>query len=369
MRLDRRLFVGAALAAAIAPARALASPGFAVTRTEAGLLMPVSLKGHATKAVFDCGTSQCSIDSGLAKTLGITAAESFTLQGIYSGFEAGRSEPVDLVIGDRAFRLALIITPLDTIGDGVGMLIGRDVLAEARLDLDAPSRRASFRTARPAPGMTPVRMIQGKHGDLAVQLQVEGAAADASLDSGNTLPLMIRKDWSNRTGVLRDHVLTPWIGDDLGGEASIAMTDLKRVTFGGAVLPNVPAEVSRTQLAYEVNLGLPILERFHSFWDLSNEKLWLSAGADLAKPFDHERAGIACARVGPVLKVVFVVPDSVAAQAGFKVDDEITKIDGKPVSAMSEEASLAWKSDRSRTSVVLTLSSGGTRRLAMKDYF
>jgi hypothetical protein len=369
MNMDRRLFLGSAVAMAFAPP-ARAASGFAVTRTDAGLLMPASVKGHATRAIFDCGTSQCSIDGKLARSLGIAAVQAFTAQAAYDGFQAGRSDPVDLTIGDRTFRLPLMIMPLDEIGDGVGMLIGRDVLGDTRLDLDLPNRRASFRTAGPPPGMTPVRMIQGRHGDLSVQVDVEGVAANASLDSGNTLPLMIRQDWFDRTNVLRGHRLTPWVGDDLSGEASIAMTDVKTFGFGGARLRDIPAEVSKTRLAYEINLGLPVLERFHSFWDLANETLWLSAAAgDLARPFEHERSGIACARVGPVLKVVFVVPDSPAARAGFKADDEIVKIDEKPVAALSEQASLAWKSDPARTSVTLTMGSGEARRLVLRDYF
>ncbi len=368
MKLDRRLFLGSAVAATLTPAAARARTGFAIERTDVGLLMPVNLRGRAMKAIFDCGTSQCAIDVKLARSLGIAAAKPFTVQGIYDGVQAGRSDPVDMVIGDRAFRLSLILMPLDTIGEGVGMLIGRDVLDGACLDLDVPGGRASFQATRPPPGLAPIRMIQGRQGDLAVRVSVEGVAADASLDSGNTLPLMIRQDWSGRTGALRDHVLTPWVGDDLGGQASIAMTDLKALSFGGAGFHDVPAEVSRTHLAYEVNLGLPVLERFHSFWDLANERLWLSAG-DVARPFEHERAGMACARVDKVLKVVFVVPGSAAAQAGFKADDEIVKIDGQPVAALSEDASLAWKIDPARTSVVLTLGSGESRRLALRNHF
>lgn len=368
MTLDRRLFLGSSLATAFAATAARAQTGFAVTLADVGLLMPARVKGHATRAIFDCGTSLCSIDVKLAQSLGITAVKAFRGQAIYDDFQAGRSDPVELVIGDRTFQRPLTIMPLDTIGEGVGLLIGRDVLAETTLDLDIPRGRASFRTARPAPGLTPFRMIQGKRGDLTVQVQVEGVVANASIDSGNTLPLMIQKDWARRTGVLRDHVMTPWIGDDLSGQASIAMTDLKRFTFGGVDLHDVPAEVSQTQLAYEINLGLPVLARFRSLWDLANEKLWLSA-TDPGRPFPHERSGLACARVGDVLKVVFVVPDSPASAAGFKPDDTIVRIDGKPVSSLSENLSLAWKTDPSRLSVTLTLSSGETRRLELGDYF
>jgi predicted aspartyl protease len=366
--MDRRLFLGSAAAAAFAPAVARAKTGFAITKSDVGLLMPASVKGHATRAIFDCGTSQCAIDTKLAQSLGIAVAKTFRAGAAYDDFQAGRTDPVDLVIGDRAFRRPLIVMPLDTIGEGVGMLIGRDVLSDACLDLDVPGGRASFQTTRPAPSMTPIAMIQGKQGDLAVQVQVEGFAAQASLDSGCTVAMMIANDWFDRQGLARDHRLIPWIGDDLSGEASIAMTDLKAFGFGGAELHDVPVEVSHTRLAYEVNLGLPVLERFHSFWDLANEKLWLSAG-DVAGPFEHERAGIACARVGNVLKVVFVVPDSPAAQTGFKADDEITKIDGRPIAVMSDAASLAWKNDPSRPSVTLTMGSGESRRLALKDYF
>jgi len=370
MTIDRRLFLGSAAAAALTPAAARAKSGFAISKSDAGLLMPAGVKGHATKAVFDCGTSQCAIDTKLAQGLGIPVTRTFRAGAAYDGFQAGRTDPVDLVVGDRAFHLPLMVMPLDTIGEGVGMLVGRDVLSETGLDLDVPGGRASFQAGRPAPGMTAVPMIQGKQGDLTVPVLVEGLPASASLDSGCTVAMMIARDWFDRQGLSRDHRLTPWIGDDLGGEASIAMTDLNRFGLGGAEVHDVPVEVSHTRLAYEVNLGLPALERFHSVWDLANEKLWLSApAAELARPFEHERAGMACARVDAVLRVVFVVPDSLAAQAGFKTDDEIVKIDGRPVAALSDQASLAWKSDPSRSSVMLTMTSGETRRLVLKDYF
>ncbi len=368
--MDRRLFIGSAAAAAFTPTIARAQAGFALTLSDVGLLMPVTVKGRTMKAIFDCGASQCILDSKLAQAMGIAVVKTFRAEAAYDGFKAGRSDPVDLLIGDRAFRQTLMITPLGEIGEDVGMLIGRDVLAEACLDLDVPNRRASFQATRPAPGLSPIRMIQGLHGDPVVQVEVEGLTANASLDSGNTQPLMIRKDWWDRASGLRDHVLTPWVGDDLSGQASITMTDLKRFGFGGVDLHDVPAEVSQTQLSYEVNLGLPVLQRFHSFWDLKTETLWLSPStAELSKPFEHERAGLACARVGDVLKVVYVVPDSKAAQVGFKAEDEITAIDGKSVSAMSEDASLAWKHDPARTSVLLTVGSGEIRHLDLHDYF
>jgi len=370
MTLDRRLFLGSLAATAFAPASADARSGFAIAKSDVGLLMAASLKGHATKAIFDCGTSQCAIDTKLAQGLGLTVTRTFHAGAAYNDFKAGRTEPVDLTIGDRAFRLPLMVMPLDTIGEGVGMLVGRDVLTDATLDLDVPNLRASFQTLKPPPGMTPIAMTQGKQGDLTVNVRIEGIDAQASLDSGCTVAMMVARDWFDRKGLSRDHALTPWIGDDLGGEASIAMTDLAIFSLGGAEVRNVPVEVSHTQLVYEINLGLPVLERFHSFWDLANEKLWLStSAAQLARPFEHERAGLACARVDAVLKVVFVVPDSPAAAAGFKVDDEIVKVDGKPVAALSDAASLAWKRDPGRTSVALTMGTGETRRLTLKDYF
>jgi predicted aspartyl protease len=368
--MDRRIFLGGAVAATAMPIPARAQGGFAVTRSDVGLLMPAMLQGLAVKTLFDCGASRCCLDNKIAQTLGIAVVKPVKGQAAFGNFQAGFSDPVDLTIGDRSFHLPVIVMSLGNIGEDVGMIVGRDLLDQACLDLDWPNLRASFRAARPAPGMTPLDITLDNQTSIVADVRVEGVPARASLDSGNNTPLMIRKDWSDKTGVVRDHALAPWLSADLSAETSVAMTTLKDFAFGGADFRDIPAEVSRTQLRYEINLGFPVLERFHSFWDMSNGKLWLSATAsDLTRPFERDRSGLACEPQGPVLKVVFVSPRSPGDMAGFKAGDEIAAVDGKAVATLSEADSLAWKHDPARTSVVLTMSSRESRKLLLKDYF
>ncbi len=369
--MDRRYFLQAGTALGLSVAGpALAATGFKLIQSDDGLIMPVELMGSTLKGVFDCGASHCILDTKIATKLGIKPAKPLTGQAIYGDFNAGVTDPITCRIGDADFLYPIIIASLEAAGLGADLLIGRNILQGTILDLDAPNLRASFQKSKPTSDMAPIDISVGKHGSLIIDILIEGKPAKASLDSGSNTPLMISKLWASDNDLLKGRALSSWINGDLTGIHTIAMTTMKHASLGGLLFTDVPAEISDTQLSYEINLGLPFLERFRSFWDIPGGKLWVSATPkDLGAPFERERSGLAFERQDDTLKVVFVAPGSPGAESSFKEGDQIAKIDGIPVSSLTDAETQKWKHEETRMSVRLTLANGEVRNLILRNYY
>lgn len=369
--MDRRHFLQAGCALGFSAAGpALAGTGFKLIRSDDGLLMPVELMGSNLKGVFDCGASHCILDTKIAAKLGIKSVKPLTGQAIYGDFNAGLTDPITCRIGDADFLYPIIIASLEAAGLAADLLIGRNILQGTSLDLDAPNLRASFQKSKASPDMAPIDISVGKHGSLIIDILIEGKPAKASLDSGSNTPLMISKSWASSNDLLKNRSLSSWISGDLTGIHTIAMTTVKQASLGGLLFTDVPAEISDTQLSYEINLGLPFLERLRSFWDISGGKLSVSANSkDLSAPFERERSGLAFERQGDILKVIFVAPGSPGAEGAFKEGDQIAKIDGIPVSSLTDVETQKWKHEESRTSARLTLANGEVRNLVLRNYY
>ncbi|CAL4868246.1 hypothetical protein MMA231_02521 [Asticcacaulis sp. MM231] len=369
--MDRRYFLQAGTALGLCAASpALADTGFKLLRSDDGLIMPVNLNGSNLRGIFDCGASHCILDTKIANQLGIKPTKPLTGKAIYGDFNAGITDPIKCRIGDADFLYPIIIASLDAAGLGADLLIGRNILQRASLDLDAPNLRASFQKRKPRQGMVPVDITAGKRGSLITDVLIEGKSAKASLDSGSNTPLMISKSWASENDLLKGRALSSWITGDLTGIHTIAMTTLKHAALGGMLFTDVPAEISETQLSYEINLGLPFLERFRSFWDIPGGKLWVAATSrNLGAPFERERSGLAFERQNDILKVIFVAPSSPGAESAFKEGDQIARIDGIPVSSLTDAETQKWKHEDARVSVRLTLATGEVRNLTLRNYY
>ena len=82
------------------------------------------------------------------------------------------------------------------------------------------------------------------------------------------------------------------------------------------------------------NLGNGLLQRFNVAFDYVNERMLLTPNKGFDRPFEWDMSGL---YVQPdadaALRVVDVIENSAAAQAGLAVGDVVTRVNGREVSA------------------------------------
>ncbi|UOQ71694.1 aspartyl protease family protein [Hymenobacter cellulosilyticus] len=86
------------------------------------------------------------------------------------------------------------------------------------------------------------------------------------------------------------------------------------------------------------NVGFELLKRFDIIIDYTHNYMLLRPNMLYHEPFEHDMCGMDLVAAGPNFRryvITRVVPDSPAAKAGLKVDDEILSINLLPASAFS----------------------------------
>jgi len=266
---------------------AYAAAGFAVKRTNEGLVLPVGIGGQKLRGVLDCGASASIIDRDVAQGLGLRAMRERKGIATYAAIRAGQSQPVEIAAGDAVYTAPLMIMPLKPAGLTSDIIIGRDVLESHTLDLDGPNLRASFLTQRPpVSGMRALPVFRSPKNSIVVEMQIEDVPVRASVDTGSQAPLMLKSAWARANGFLDGRPQWQQLGGDVTGLREITMSSVAHAALAGLTFRDVPAEVSDNRLEYDVNLGLDVFLRLRSWWDLADGRIWLSGHPqDVAQPF------------------------------------------------------------------------------------
>ncbi|MGN6208862.1 aspartyl protease family protein [Asticcacaulis sp.] len=281
MTLDRRqiltAFTALGFTASMARAEAV---GFDLRLTNEGLIMPVMVGGQFLQGILDCGASATLMDAGVAENLGLNAISERRGQAVYGQITAGESAPVHIRAGDAAYTAPVMILPMRQAGLTSDMLIGRDILSSFPLDLDGPAQRASFRRQRPANGMRSIPLSRSPKGALVVDIQLEGQPVRASLDTGANTALILRRHWAKRNGLLDGRPQSTALGGDINGLRTLTLSPVRDIHIGGMAFHDLSAEISDNVLEHDVTLGLDVLRRLHTYWDVPAGRLWLAPTSD-----------------------------------------------------------------------------------------
>ncbi len=277
MPFDRRQILTALAAFGFTSSVARAeSSGFGLRLTNEGLVMPVMVRGRPLQGILDCGASATLMDTQVAESLGIAVITERSGQAVYGQITVGESAPVYIRAGDAAYTAPVMILPIKQAGITADMLIGRDILNAWSLDLDGPGRRATFRSLRPAASMRPVALSRSPKGALVISMELEGRPVRASLDTGVSAPLILKRDWAERHGLLEGRMQSTALGGDVNGLRTLTLSTVYDIRLGGLAFHDLSAEVSNNVLEHDVTIGLDVLRRLHTYWDVPAGKLWFA---------------------------------------------------------------------------------------------
>jgi hypothetical protein len=302
------------------------------------------------KFMFDTGAGISVLSARNAARLSLKQVDTVRATGVGGSIEGTLANGVSLSVPGvsvRNQRLALL--PLDVPfceGRDIEGIIGYDFIKEFVVEIDYEARTISLfepssyqYSGRGDVLPLTITNTPRVHAHIALpgESPIEGLF---EIDTGSDGTLTINSPFVNR------HKLLSSLSEQaanrergMGGESQRVDARLGSLQFGRFTIaaPIVGFSTdAKGSMAAEDNdgpLGNEILGRFKVTIDYSRQRIMLEANAHLSDPFESDMSGIALDSEGKdcrVYKVSGIAEKSPAAEAGIKVGDEITAIDGKP---------------------------------------
>jgi len=224
---------------------------------------------------------------------------------------------------------------------------------------------------KPAAGATALTL--NKRGPFnTIQVSIAGAGpVEALFDMGNGGALVMPVTyWKGRPEIANLRTAGAMAGG-VGGIHPARAVTLPQVMLAGQTFANVPAILSEggndQEPAQMTNVGIGLLKQFKVDLDLGRDRVYLTPRAD--KPaFVRDRAGVRFDFAGDRLKASFVSPEGPAAAAGLKAGDEVTAVNGHPVTANYYRGA-DWTREAAGTKVELTRADGSRITVTLADFY
>lgn len=243
------------------------------------------IAGRSAWVLVDSGAQTSVIDRRFAREMGLETALSppMIAFGVNGAPQIGRSVGAPLRLGDltapglRALELDLAGLPAFA-GKTIRMIVGRDLLRAAILEIDFAERRLAFR--RTAPILPPdvinvpvKRVRQALHADV----EIEGVMVEVLIDTGASAGLALGAEAAERAGLLAPGRETRWSQSvTFGGVSHDRQITAHTVRFAERTIRDLPVQVfsaSRPNLLPDGLLGVGLLERFRVVLDLAGGRL------------------------------------------------------------------------------------------------
>jgi PDZ domain-containing protein/aspartyl protease len=207
----------------------------------------------------------------------------------------------------------------------------------------------------------------------------EGAPGRFNIDTGSRVELTLTKPFVDDAGLIAKHPkgVTAVDGWGVGGPSRSYVTRGTEFTLGPVKIDDLVVGFSTQSKGafadptYQGNVGTALLKRFKVTFDYDHEVMYLKR---LAKPADvdvFDRAGIWINQSPDGFKIVDLTAGSAAADAGLKVGDEITSVDGATAQGIAlTDMRQRLRDEPAGTAVKLTVRSGDATKdvvLTLKD--
>jgi hypothetical protein len=348
------------------------------------IFLPVKINGQATMALLDSGAGRSFIDVGVARALGLPLKAQRPITGPNGVQNGADVDHVEVVIGnlnEHDFPLtALDLRALSQESrHAIPYVIGDDMFNDIAVDIDFAHHRLRFR--QPGPEIKPAGAVEipltREQGRILAPISIEGRAPIlAEIDLGDSGAVTLSPAYAKTLLAGRPSTKETHIG--LGGARQSTLTTLKSVAFAGRTMADVPAQVPETWLdgaspLTQARLGAQMLKGYHIVFDLPEKRLYVAVDEPpTALVFPKDRLGIeGASAAGGGFQINYVRPGSPAAAAGLKAGDVIKGIDADGPTDL-KKGQIAFNdiaTGPAGRKLILTLTSGEVKRLALADYY
>jgi hypothetical protein len=345
------------------------------------IYLPITLNGHKVLAILDSGASFSVVDSGSAAAYGVHGLGHFATAGQGGTAAVAYAPNVTLSVGSMRLPgvTAGIIDlglPGLTINPPLVAILGAEAFVQTALEIDYTRHRLRFfKSAGFVPPPGSVTLPLGTvFGFFTLPVSVDGnAPIPVILDLGNDGTFQLFPAFWQHHALRSQRPASAGVGAGVGGLVTYRMVSLDNVKLGSLALTDVPTALEPTGIdaidptVVLGNMGEEVFSRFQIIIDFPNRRIsFIPLAGSVSAPFAHDLVGPETNPAGKLLKVIFVMPGSPAAKAGFVAGDELTAIDGKPVQLASGEM---LDNAKAGVRIALTLKTGVVRSLVPKRFY
>jgi hypothetical protein len=282
-----------------APAgQAAEAPSIPIQITAGHIVAPITVRGQAQQAVLDTGAPRTLIDEAYAESLGMGPGWLARLtgqgRGKANGVDVQSIRTDDIAIAGWSWPASVGMTDLGVLArhDLPPVILGADFFEQWVVELDFDAKRMILHPREDFQGPLHAVMlpVSGKDHHYTVPVSIEGAAPRAAhIDLGAQNPLMLDQAYAASVGVLDGRRISSQPYTALGTHGMEGLTAVREVQLAAFVIRDVPTSLppqqDRVFGTLPINLGLPLLSRFHVWMDLGGGRMWLSPRPGLDQAF------------------------------------------------------------------------------------
>jgi hypothetical protein len=316
------------------------------------IFIPVHVAGSAPLSfVLDTGDKYAVIDLTLAKSLDLEMGDEVDVGG------AGKNVIKGRFLKDSPFRVGdfsqplFIAIPLDDLARGSGHpfagTLGYDFISQFVVEIDYIKQTMTLHDKdsfeyHGSGEILPITFNAAAHPQVHAQVIEHGRAPiDGTFvfDIGSAAAVIFNTPFTAREHLLAGRRTVPWLeGRGFGGAIDGVVGRIDALKIGSiridqpvAVFPNVESGPFASTDA-QGNIGAAILEKFKIILDYPRDRIILEPNAKLAEPIEYNRSGLSLTTTGDDYKTITiaaVAEHSPASEAGLRVGDVVTAVDGK----------------------------------------
>lgn len=318
------------------------------------LVIPVTIDGKATHALFDTGGGN-AVDPQFAKSLHLKATSHGRAAGAGEGTVPSAETRVrtlqfgSIVMRDASFTILPLPRSLTGGNDvHVDAIVGREILQRYATRIDYDARTLTFTPSDEFrhDGSGEAIPLQSRRGAAVVQATIDGLEGTFQIDTGSSASLILTTPFvaAHDLRVLYRPAGTMIVGRGVGGytRADIALGKMFRI--GSFALDDVVLDLSidrRGAFAsrwLSGNIGNDVLRRMTLTLDEPHHVVYLERNSRTGIPTPPNRAGLYAQNDDRAFfAVASVLKDGPAYEAGLRVGDRIAAIDGTPAAHVTAD--------------------------------
>jgi predicted aspartyl protease len=346
------------------------------------LIVSVVVNGKDVPSLLDTGAHTTTLDSALAKNLGMEVHPTGKMKGMGGSVEYGVTPLTSFELGAYRQRGGWVgvmdLRGINAASDHpVSALVGADFLAGIALQVDWDNRR--IRVLPSGSGTlegtaVPLRLLS--LGDrLITAVSVNGQALDnAILDTGAD-GMSIRDSAFSKIGLDPKRLrLTTNMTSGIGGTRVSQYFRAEKVEFGGKRAERFPVQIKTSVFPdprpFQALVGMDLLQRFNFLMDAGEGHVIVAPRTTPTPLPAISTSGVQGTYSDDGFIAVHVMHGSPAATAGLRADDRICAVDGATIDAMwQNDERQYWSIDKPGRHVTLRLCDGRVMMLTLAEFY
>jgi predicted aspartyl protease len=335
----------------------------------------MTVNGVAGQAVLDTGVTDSFVTAAFARRADVQVRRRETATAIGGQVQLGWADRATLMLGalTRSDAPLAVTSAADLERFGADIFIGADIAACCALDIDYDARRFRFLPSgrMPFTGAT-APLSRARSGLMLSEVALNGQRLrPIVVDTGDGSSLTLTRSAWQSAG-LGDVPLTTTLGWGMGGAAVTDMAVVPDLVLAGTAVREAelrvePADGFAAQTGSAGRIGTGLLLRFRVLIDPGARRMVLQPGKAFAAAVPRSTSGLLMAYEPGRLRVLHVMRNSPAAEAGWRDGDVICRVDDRPVSTGA--GAIGWGASAPGRTVRLTLCGGAARALTLRRFY